>query len=556
MKRLRHILPFALMLGLLGTAQAQTSSKESNKKSIAKTLDVLGTSLAYLNSYYVDSINIDELSNTAINAMLESLDPYTEYYPKDKAESIRIMTTGAYGGIGAIISQRADSTVIINEPIEGMPADKAGLKAGDVILEIDGVSYRKTTSELTTKALKGEPGSVLKLLVQRPNEKKPRLFTFQREQVVVSPVPYYGLTPQGYGYISLRTFTNRTSKEVQKALEELMSKHQIPGLILDLRGNGGGLMEEAIKVVNLFVPQGKVVVSTRGKAGNPTETSLRTQTKPIAPELPLVVLINGESASAAEIVSGALQDMDRAVVLGTKSFGKGLVQSTLSLPHEGILKLTTAKYYIPSGRCVQRLDYKQSAQGKEIPDSLHQAFRTAAGRIVYDAGGIIPDLSVQQDSVPTMLYYLVGNMDVFDWITNYTQRHKSIASPREFKLSDQEYADFSQMLQTKGFNYDRLSAARLKALRQVTEIEGYSNKVSHLLDSLEQALKPDLEHDLQSLRRHIEDYLSTQIVTRYHYNRGAIERELLTNKAVAEAERILLDSNRYRSILTPAPNNQ
>lgn len=556
MKRLRHILPLALILGVFGSAQAQTANRESNKKSIAKALDVMGASLAYLNSYYVDSIQIEELSNTSINSMLESLDPYTEYYPKDKAESIRMLTTGAYGGIGAIISQRADSTVIINEPIERMPADKAGLKAGDVILEIDGVNYRKTTSELATKALKGEPGSVLKLLVQRPNEKKPRLFTFQREQVVVNPVPYYGLTPQGYGYISLRTFTNRTSKEVQKALEELMSKHQIQGLVLDLRGNGGGLMEEAIKVVNLFVPQGKVVVSTRGKAGSVAETSLRTQTKPIAPSLPLVVLINGESASAAEIVSGALQDMDRAVVLGTKSFGKGLVQSTLSLPHEGILKLTTAKYYIPSGRCVQRLDYKQNARGKEIPDSLHQAFRTAAGRIVYDAGGIIPDVTVQQDSVPTMLYYLLGNMDVFDWITGYTQRHKSITSPREFKLSDQEYADFSKMLQSKGFDYDRQSAARLKALRQVAEIEGYSTKVAPLLDSLEQALKPDLEHDLQSLRSHIEDYLSMQIVTRYHYNRGAVERDLIKNKVVAEAERILLDAERYRSILSPTPEKK
>lgn len=551
MKSLRYILTLVLTAGIVWSTHAQRATQENNKKSISKALDVMGTSLAYLNSYYVDSISIDELSSRGINAMLESLDPYTEYYPKDKAESIRILTTGAYGGIGAIISQRADSTVIINEPIEGMPADKAGLKAGDIILEIDGVNYRKTTSEQATKALKGEPKSVLKLLVQRPNEKKPRLFSFQREQVVVHPVPYYGITAQGYGYISLRTFTNRTSKEVQNALEELMSKHQIPGLILDLRGNGGGLMEEAIKVVNLFVPQGKVVVSTRGKAVSQTETSLRTQSKPIAPDLPLVVLINGESASAAEIVSGALQDMDRAVVLGTKSFGKGLVQSTMSLPHEGILKLTTAKYYIPSGRCVQRLDYKQSAQGREIPDSLHQAFRTAGGRIVYDAGGIIPDLTVQQDSVPTMLYYLVGNMDVFDWVTSYTQRYKSIASPREFKLSDHEYADFAQMLQSKGFDYDRQSAARLKALRQVAEIEGYSTKVAPLLDSLEQALKPDLAHDLQSLRRHIEDYLSMQIVTRYHYNRGAIERDLLKNKVISEAEGLLNDPKRYHSILAP-----
>lgn len=556
MKYIKHILALGLGITTLVTPTASAQrSKASNKQSFAKALDIMGASMAILERNFVDSVDMDRLSRHGIDAMLQSLDPYTEYYSKEDNDNLKLITTGEYAGIGALISQRPDSTVLISDPMEGMPAALAGLKAGDVILEIDGKDYRRSTSERVSAALKGAPNSKISVLVQRMGEKKPRRIEFVRRKIVINPVPYYGLTPGGYGYIALNSFPNTAAREVSKALKELTEHHQIKGLVLDLRDNGGGLLDEAVKIAALFVPEGSVVVSTKARPDLKQDAVYRTKSKPLYPDLPVVVLIDGGSASSAEIVAGALQDMDRAVVVGRKSFGKGLVQSTVQLPHDGILKLTTAKYYIPSGRCIQRIDYKESRQGRQakaLPDSLTKVFRTASGRAVRDAGGIEPDVEIKADSLPTMLYYLGYHPDTFDWITAYTLKHKHIASPRDFHISDADYTAFGQMLVDKKFDYDRQSAKQLERLKEIAQIEGYLGKVGHLVDSLRTALEPDLKHDLESLRPHIERFLNTSIIGRYYYRRGIIEREIRADKVVSEADQILTDDKRYRSILSSA----
>lgn len=551
-------LMLALGISICSNSSAQTSAS-SNRKNYAKALDIFGSSMALLNRYFVDSINIEKLSQTGLNAMLQSLDPYTEYYSEEDSDRLRLLTTGEYGGIGAIISQRPDSTVVINDPMEGMPAALAGLRAGDVILEINGKNHRKSTSELVTKDLKGAPGSTLTILVQRMGERKPRKVEFKRRKIQINPVSYYGMLDGNLGYISLNAFPNTAYTEVRKALVELMRNSNMKGLILDLRGNGGGLLDEAVKIVNLFVPKGKVVVETKQRADLKQNFALKTQDTPLAPTLPLVILINRETASAAEIVSGALQDMDRAVVLGEKSFGKGLVQTTMQLPHNGVLKLTTAKYYIPSGRCIQRIDYKKVRDGEKgavLPDSLTHTFYTEGGRPVKDAGGILPDIKTAKDSVPTMMLYLSYNPDVFDWITAYTLKHKSIATARQFKLSDEDYKDFGAMLVKKKFDYDRQTAKNLDTLEEIAKLEGYHSKHSELFKQLKEALKPDLSHDLQELRPHIEEFLESSIVQRYYYRRGVIERELVRDKVVDMAKQLLQEPKRYASILAPQPQNK
>lgn len=551
-----YLLALALGVLMLPAPMVAQRSKGSNKQSYAKALDVLGASMALLDRYFVDSVDMDRLSKQGIDAMLQSLDPYTEYYAKDDNDKLKMITTGEYAGIGAVITQRPDSTVRIADPMEGQPAAVAGLRAGDIILEVDGKDYRRSTSEHVSAALKGAPGSKISILIQRPNERKPRKVEFVRRKIVVNPVSYYGLTPEGYGYIALTGFPNTAAREVSAALKMLVEEHHIGGLVLDLRNNGGGLLDEAVKIVNLFVPEGRVVVTTKARPELEQDAVYRTRHKAIQPTLPLVVLIDGESASSAEIVAGALQDMDRAVVLGSKSFGKGLVQTAMQLPHDGVLKLTTAKYYIPSGRCIQRIDYRQSSQGRAnmtaVPDSLIKVFRTESGRPVRDAGGIEPDLTVKADSMPTMMYYLGYNPDVFDWITDYTTRHKTIDSPTTFKLSEEDYTSFSNMLVERKFDYDRQSSKYLERLKEVAEFEGYLSRAGSLIDSLRLALEPDLQHDLVSLKPHIERYLSNSIVQRYYYRRGAIQRELLTDKVVAEADALLGDRARYTTLLTPS----
>ncbi|WP_329904881.1 S41 family peptidase [Porphyromonas pogonae] len=548
-----------MTLGAMLSSSAQTPTpKKENKESAnqynyIRSLDVIGSVMSNINRYFVDTVSVDRMSRKGIDAMLSSLDPYTEYFAAEDTDQLKLLTKGEYGGIGSIISQRPDSTVVINEPFEGMAADKAGLKAGDVILEIDGKDFRKTTTVKVSEALKGVPGTTIKILVRRPFEKKDRLFEFKRRIVVVNPITYYGVLPGNNGYINFNSFTSESADAFKKAFNDLKTNHKIKGLVIDLRGNGGGLIEESIKMVNLFVPQGKVVVTTKGRPDLNDENIFKTFSKPVDTEIPITVLIDGQSASAAEIVTGALQDMDRAVVIGQKSYGKGLVQSTRQLPYGGVIKLTTAKYYIPSGRCIQRIDYHEAREGNTntvTPDSLTKVFHTAGGRPVRDAGGILPDISVVPDSMPTMLFYIATNNIAFDYVTGYMSKHPHISQPEQFSITDKDYDDFKKMLIDKKFEYDRQSGKMLEKLKEVARLEGYLDSAQETIKKLEEQLKPNLNRDLEKFKPQITDYINSEIVTRVYYKKGAVKKMLIKDKTVEKALEILNNSDKYKEILT------
>lgn len=534
-----------------GCANAQNYS-DKNKQEYHKGMSVISSSLNLLNRYFVDSIDMKKTIRYGINSMLESLDPYTEYFSEEDAEKLKLITTGEYGGIGAVIAQTPDSIVYVNEIMEGMPADKAGVKAGDVILKVDSIDFKKATSADVTEKLKGDPGTSLSILIKRYGETKPRTINLKRQKVIIGPVPYYGVLKNNVGYISLISFTQSASKQVEAALKELMKK-QVSGIVLDLRNNGGGLIDQAVEIVSLFVPEGSKVVYTKGREQNETSSFVTTD-KPIAENIPLAVLINQASASSSEIVSGALQDLDRAVIVGEKSFGKGLVQTTMRLPYDGILKLTTSKYYIPSGRCIQKINYHDVREGKGeniLPDSLTKVFYTKAGREVHDAGGIMPDIEIKRDSVATMILYLSTNKDVFDWITKYYYEHKSIDAPKNFGITDKDYESFCSMAKSKNIDYDRASGKMLDKLIEVAKIEGYYEKNKSLFEQMKTKLTPTLQEDLVNLKSQIVDFINKSIITRYYYSKGNMERSVDDDNVIQKASSIILDNAEYKSILSP-----
>lgn len=534
-----------------GCANAQNYS-DKNKQEYHKGMSVISSSLNLLNRYFVDSIDMKKTIRYGINSMLESLDPYTEYFSEEDAEKLKLITTGEYGGIGAVIAQTPDSIVYVNEIMEGMPADKAGVKAGDVILKVDSTDFKKATSADVTEKLKGDPGTSLSILIKRYGETKPRTINLKRQKVIIGPVPYYGVLKNNVGYISLISFTQSASKQVEAALKELMKK-QVSGIVLDLRNNGGGLIDQAVEIVSLFVPEGSKVVYTKGREQNETSSFVTTD-KPIAENIPLAVLINQASASSSEIVSGALQDLDRAVIVGEKSFGKGLVQTTMRLPYDGILKLTTSKYYIPSGRCIQKINYHDVREGKGeniLPDSLTKVFYTKAGREVHDAGGIMPDIEIKRDSVATMILYLSTNKDVFDWITKYYYEHKSIDAPKKFGITDKDYESFCSMAKSKNIDYDRASGKMLDKLIEVAKIEGYYEKNKSLFEQMKTKLTPTLQEDLVNLKSQIVDFINKSIITRYYYSKGNMERSVDDDNVIQKASSIILDNAEYKSILSP-----
>ena len=542
---IRIFLLFLILLPVEGKSQAD------NRFEVSKNLDVFNALVKEVDMFYVDSVDVEKTVRTGIDAMLSTLDPYTEYIPEQEMGDLKFITTGEYGGIGSFIRER-DGGVYIIEPFEGMLAALAGLKAGDKLLVIDGTDLTGMTSDKVSELLKGKPNTKMTLKIQRPNEKKPHTLELIRKQVLVDQVTYYGVRNDSIGYIYLKGFTDKSAQEVKAAFEDLKKNHHIKSLVFDLRNNGGGLLDGAVQIVGMFVPKGEVVLSTKGKIKQ-WDRTYRTATEPLDTVMPIAVLINGGSASAAEIVSGALQDMDRAVLVGQRSFGKGLVQSTRELPYNGNLKVTMSKYYIPSGRCIQAIDYSHKnpdGSAARIPDSLTTVFNTSKGRLVRDGGGVRPDFEVEEPKVPTIMYYLVADMVAFDFATEWAQRHPSIGTIESFRLSDADYEEFKKFAKEKNFTYDRQSEKLLKNLKEVAGFEGYLDESSDEFKALEAKLTPNLDRDLDRFKDQITELLSAEIVKRYYYQKGELIQSLKKDKVLDKALEVLGNPSLYQTTLS------
>ena len=547
-ERLIGLFCLLLLAGSVLPGQAQ----KDNRFEVSKNLDIFNALVKEVEMFYVDSVDVEKTVRRGINAMLSGLDPYTVYYPEQDMDELKIMTTGEYGGIGSYIRERKEGGVYIIEPFEGMPAALAGLKAGDRILAIDTVDTSNKTSSEVSELLKGVPNTKMVLKIQRPNEKKPLEVELVRKQILVDQVTYYGVRGDGVGYIYLKGFTDKSAQEVKNALEDLKKNHQIKSLILDLRNNGGGLLESATQIVGMFVPKGKEVVSTKGKVSQ-WDRTYRTSNEPIDTVMPMAVLINGNSASAAEIVSGALQDMDRAVLVGQRSYGKGLVQSTRELPYEGRLKVTMSKYYIPSGRCIQQMDYShRKADGSvaAIPDSLTSVFYTSKGRPVRDGGGVRPEFEIEEEEMPTIMYYLVTDFVLVDFVTDWAQKHKTIPPVEEFTVSDEDFEAFKNYAKEKNFTYDRQSEKILKNLKEVAQLEGYTDRDSTIFTELEARLTPNLDRDFDLYKDQIKKLLASEIVKRYYFQKGELLESLKDDEVLDKAIEVLSNPELYSKTLS------
>ena len=547
---------FIVMLGM-----GMTSFKEDDRNfQISKNLDIFNSIFKELDMFYVDTVNAEKMIQTGVEGMLSLTDPYTEYYPEEEVSSLKEMTTGKYGGIGAAIRYyEAKDRIAVVEPTEGMPAAEAGVKAGDIILSVGGKEMVRGDmkpqefSSKVSEALRGEPGTSFVLKVLRPlkNDSTVMEFKITRTNIRTNPVPYYGMVKDSIGYLALSSFTENSAKDFKKAFIELKQKGA-KSLIIDLRDNGGGSLSEAVDIVNLYVPKGQEIVVTKGKVRQ-AQGSYKTQNEPVDTQIPLAVLVNGATASASEIVSGSLQDLDRAVVIGSRTFGKGLVQTIRPLPYNGTLKVTTSKYYIPSGRCIQAIDYaKKNADGSvaRTPDSLTTVFHTAAGREVRDGGGIRPDIEVKGDKIPNIVFYLMNDDLIFDYATQYCWDHPTLASVDDFKLTDADYEAFKKLVKSRNFTYDRQSEKMLKSLKEIAEFEGYMTEAAEEFKALEKKLNHNLDRDLDYFAKPIKEYISQEIVTRYFYQRGAAMERLKDDTDLEEAIKILQNPVRYREILS------
>lgn len=554
MKKLRKTkLPVLIAILLLGITFISFKGDDRNFQK-AKNLDIFNAIYKELDMLYVDSIDPEKVIRAGIDGMLMQLDPYTNYFPESEMGDLKYMTTGKYGGIGSIISyhKRLDR-VVINEPYPDMPAAKVGLKSGDVLLEIDGKDLKGKSVAQVSDMLKGEVGTSFILKVERPGEKKPLEFKIKRESIQIASVPYYGIIGDRTGYIVLTGFTDKCAKEVRKAFINL-KEQGITSLVIDLRNNGGGLLNEAVDIVNLFVPKGVEVVSTRGKVKQ-WDRSYKTAREPLDQEIPLAILVNNASASASEIVAGALQDLDRAVIIGTRTFGKGLVQSPRDLPYNGSLKVTTSKYYIPSGRSLQAIDYKhrnEDGSVGRIPDSLTTVYHTAAGREVRDGGGVMPDVEVKPEKYPNILFYLISENIIFDYATDFVRKHKTIAPAADFVITDADYEEFKEKVKASDFTYDRQSNKLLKSLKEMAEFEGYLEDAAEEFKALEEKLTHDLEKDLNRFSKDIKQLTSLEIIKRYYYQQGTIIQQLKDDEDVDTAIKVLANTDgfAYKEILT------
>ena len=563
MKRNGKVISICVGMLLLGGIFFGFNKTDDRNFQIVKSLDVFNSVFKELDMFYVDSIDPKEIVEYGIRAMLAKTDPYTEYYPEED-NTLKEMTTGKFGGIGSVIRYYSPrKRVAIIEPSEGHPAAEAGLRAGDIILEINGkemLQENRTPNEMTSYVsdhLRGEPGTLCVIKVDRPTSDStyvPMEFKITRGTIRTNPVPYYGMLNDSIGFIYISTFSvEGCSKEIKRAFIEL-KQQGATSMVLDVRSNTGGLLSEAVNVVNFFVPKGKEIVKTKGKFKQ-MDHAYRTTNEPIDVEIPLAVLVDGGTASAAEILSGSLQDLDRAVVIGNRTYGKGLVQTLRNLPYNSSMKITTAKYYIPSGRCVQAIDYsKRNADGSiaRTPDSLTTVFHTAAGREVRDGGGIRPDIEVKMDKTPNILFYLVNDDMIFDYATQYVIKHPSIAKVEDFQLTDADYADFKEMLKKRDFTYDRQSEEVLKKLKEFAEFEGYMENAKEEFAALEKKLQHNLDLELDRFAKDIKPLIAEEIVKRYYFEKGAVQETLKDDEDLKKAIEVLQQPEEYNKVLTVA----
>lgn len=521
---------------------------------LSKYLDLFHSVFRELDMMYVDTIDVADAIETGIHAMLSDLDPYTIYYPEEEDEDLKMMLTGKYAGVGAVIRyhQRHDRVVIV-EPYEGMPALEGGLRAGDILLSINGEDLKGLPVDEVSTRLRGEPGTTLTVRAKREGVADSIVeVKLSRANIAMPSVPYYTMFPDGVGYVILNSFTENCAREVRLALVDL-KKQGARSFILDLRGNGGGSMAEAIDIAGLFIPKGTVVVSTKGKIPQASQT-YRTHREPLDLNVPLVVLVDGQSASSSEIVAGAVQDLDRGVIMGTRTYGKGLVQTVRELPYNASLKITTSKYYTPSGRCVQKIDYskkRSNADKVEAGDTIAPTFYTLAGRPVHEKGGISPDVEITAERLPNLLYYLANSDVLFDFVTDYTRSHASIAPIEEFEVSDSLFMAFKAAVKASDFTYDRQSEKALAALKEVAEFEGYTTDAAAEFAALEKRLSHDIDRDFDIFKEDISELLANELVTRYYYQRGSIIQAIKSDSTILRARTLLADDEAYKKILAP-----
>lgn len=528
-----------------------TTGFADNYFEISKNLDIFATLFREVNTFYVDETKPGDLMKKAIDSMLESLDPYTNYIPESELEDYKYMTTGQYGGIGSLIRRKGDY-IAISEPYEGFPAQKAGLQAGDLVLEVDGKSIKGKSTDDVSKLLKGSPNTPVKLLIQREGEAKPLTMIITREEIVIKNVPYSGIVSEGIGYIYLNQFTENASKNIREAYQELKEKNPgLKGLVIDLRGNPGGLLNEAINMSNLFVAKGTEIVSTKAKVTE-WQKSYKALNNPLDTNIRIAVLVNRGSASASEIVSGSLQDLDRGVVIGQRTFGKGLVQATKELSYNAKLKVTTAKYYIPSGRCIQALDYthrnEDGSVGK-VPDSLITEFKTKNGRKVYDGGGVNPDIRLKARMIPKICQSLETKNLIFDYAGIYKKSHPTIAEAAKFRLSEEEYNAFIKWLKDKDYDYTTDTEKQLEELKKTASDEKYQERISKEWEEMKHKLSHNKEEDLVTFKEDICRQLEAEIVARYFYQKGKIQHSLSLDQELKKAVEVLNNTGKYNDIL-------
>lgn len=540
---------------LVAVAFFSFKSGDDRNFQIAKNLDTFNSIVKELDMFYVDTLDPNKTVREGIDYMLSSLDPYTEYYPEDDQAELQQMLNASFGGIGSLITYNQKlKRSMIAEPFEGTPAAKVGLKAGDILMEIDGKDLAGKNNQEVSQMLRGAVGTSFKLKVERPDEKggtRPLEFDIVRQTIQTPMIPYDTIFNKNVGYINLSTFSGTPSKDFKKTFLKL-KKEGITSLVIDLRGNGGGRLEEAVEIANFFLPRGKVIVTTKGKTKQASNT-YKTLREPLDLDIPITVLVNGATASASEILSGAFQDFDRAVIVGSRTFGKGLVQTTRPLPYGGVMKLTTSKYYIPSGRCVQAIDYKHRNEDGSvgtIPDSLTTVFHTVAGREVRDGGGVMPDIEVKQEKLPNILFYLVRDNLIFDYATQYCLKHPSIPSPQEFKVTDADYNDFKAMVKKADFKYDQQSEKIMKTLKEAAKFEGYLDEASEEIKALEKKLTHNLDRDLDYFSKDIRSMIADEIIKRYYYTRGGIIQQLKDDDGLQAALKILADPVKYKETLS------